>query len=311
MVDTQADVSIIKNNTIIPNTYYDASERIRIKGVTDGSIMSLGTISTKLFIPKFAISHKFHIVPNMFNIPADGILGKDFLKRFCCKIDYQDMTLAVVVKNSIVTIPIVEGPQCGTTVIPARSEVIRSFRIQNFGSPQVIDSQEIAQGVFIARTIAHSSDPLIRVVNTTTETKIVSNIIERTENLSNFDIYHMSNSSDESQNRTNRLIEIIENHIPIHARQNLIPLCEKYSDVFALDDDQMTVNNFYEQKLRVTDTNPVYVKNYRLPKSQRSEIDTQVNKLLRNNLIEPSQSNYNSPLILVPKKSTDGNKKWR
>lgn len=29
------------------------------------------------------------------------------------------------------------------------------------------------------------------------------------------------------------------------------------------------------------------------------------------NLIELSQSNYNSPLIIVPKKSTDGSKKWR
>lgn len=311
LVDTQADISIIKNNTIIPNTFYDSSERIRIKGVTDGSITSLGTISTKLFVSKFAIAHKFHIVPDMFNIPADGILGKDFLKKFRCKIDYQDMTLALVVKDSIVVMPIIEGPQCDTTVIPARSEVIRSFRIQNFTSPQVIDSQEIAKGVFIARTIAHSSDPLIRVVNTTTETRIVSNIIEKTENLSNFNIYHMSHAIDNSQNRTNELIKIIENHTPIHARQNLIPLCEQYSDVFALDSDQMTVNNFYEQKLRVSDTNPVYVKNYRLPKCQKAEIDSQVKKLLKNNLIEPSQSNYNSPLILVPKKSTDGSRKWR
>lgn len=73
----------------------------------------------------------------------------------------------------------------------------------------------------------------------------------------------------------------------------------------------MTINNFYEQKLRVTDTNPVYIKNYRLPRTQRPEIEFQVSKLLKNDLIEPSQSNYNSPLILVPKKSTDDEKKWR
>lgn len=33
--------------------------------------------------------------------------------------------------------------------------------------------------------------------------------------------------------------------------------------------------------------------------------------MIANDLIEPSTSSYNSPLILVPKKSTNGSKKWR
>lgn len=47
---------------------------------------------------------------------------------------------------------------------------------------------------------------------------------------------------------------------PEHARKNLIELCNKYTDVFALPEDNLTVNNFYEQKLRLTSDNPVYVK---------------------------------------------------
>lgn len=56
---------------------------------------------------------------------------------------------------------------------------------------------------------------------------------------------------------------------------------------------------------------PVYIKNYRLPKTQKDEIDEQVKKLIENDLIEPSVSAFNSPLILVPKKSTNSEKKWR
>lgn len=56
----------------------------------------------------------------------------------------------------------------------------------------------------------------------------------------------------------------------------------------------MTLNNFYEQKLRITDSSPVYIKNYRLPHSQKSEINNQVQNLLQNDLIEPSHSDYNS-----------------
>lgn len=37
----------------------------------------------------------------------------------------------------------------------------------------------------------------------------------------------------------------------------------------------------------------------------------QVNKLIKEDIIEDSVSPYNLPLLIVPKKSTDGSKKWR
>lgn len=71
------------------------------------------------------------------------------------------------------------------------------------------------------------------------------------------------------------------------------------------------MNNFYTQTFKLKDNNPVYTKNYRLPYSQRQEIDRQVDKLLENDLIEPSAAEYNSPILLVPKKSEGTEKKWR
>lgn len=73
----------------------------------------------------------------------------------------------------------------------------------------------------------------------------------------------------------------------------------------------MTTNNFYVQKLKLKDTSPVYIKNYRIPHSQKSEIDQQVAKLLKNDFIEPSSSEYNSPIILVPKPALNSVKRWR
>lgn len=47
-----------------------------------------------------------------------------------------------------------------------------------------------------------------------------------------------------------------------------------------------------------------------MPLTHKNEINQQVENLLENDLIEPSRSPYNSPIILVPKNS--GNKKkWR
>lgn len=75
--------------------------------------------------------------------------------------------------------------------------------------------------------------------------------------------------------------------------------------------DKMTVNNFYTQTFELSNNKPVYVKNYRTPYAQKQEIRQQVDNLIKNDLIDPAVSNYNSPIILVPKKSTDNTKKYR
>ena len=54
----------------------------------------------------------------------------------------------------------------------------------------------------------------------------------------------------------------------------------------------------------------MYVKPYRLPQSLKSEINEQVKKMLDEDIIEPANSEWNSPVLLVPKK-TEGDKKWR
>lgn len=310
LVDTQADISIMKYNVLISKLYLNQSEVITIKGITEGTIASCGTIIANIFIQGYSIEHKFHIVPNEFNIPAEGILGKDFLKRFNCIMDYNNMTLTLKLSNDTLSIPILETPHDNIILLPTRCEVFRTFKIQNFHQPQVIPPQEIAAGVFIARTIAHTANPIVRVLNTTSSVKSIPKVLEKTENLSDYDIYTM-NQNISNTDRKNQLKKILEKQIPEHAKKLCLPMCMEYHDIFALDSDQLTTNNFYKQTLRIKDGNPVYVKNYRLPKCQKEEIEKQVNKLLQSKLIEKSQSAYNSPLILVPKQTVNGEKQWR
>ena len=85
-------------------------------------------------------------------------------------------------------------------------------------------------------------------------------------------------------------------------------MCSEYRDVFCLPGDKLSVNNFYKQKIRLQDESPVYIKKYRNAYNQRDEICRQVDKLVENDLIEPSLSSYNSPILLVPKKSVGGPK---
>lgn len=252
------------------------------------------------------------MVPDEFNIPSDGIIGRDFNKYFMCKIDYSNMTFTVCTEDDTnIVIPNISEPQTNTISPPAHCETFRMFHLEKFSEPVVIPAQEIASGVFIPNTVVFDKNPIVRVLNTTEQMKLVENKIKHVHKASEFEFYEPKPSKN---NKNNERIEHLLNYLsktPKYAQRELSKLCIKYADVFHLLGDQMTTNNFYEQKLRMKQEDSIYVKPYRLPQTQKQEINSQVQKLLENKLIEPSVSSFNSPLILVPKKSQNGQKKWR
>lgn len=122
--------------------------------------------------------------------------------------------------------------------------------------------------------------------------------------LNNYNIYNIDKVNDK---RTKKVASILNKDVPDYVKNDFSKLCDKFSDIFALEEDTMTGNNFYKQHIRLTDDEPVFIRQYRLPHTQKQEIDRQVNTFLKNGLFEPSMSNYNSPVIIIPK-NTKG--KW-
>lgn len=311
LVDTQADISVLKEKCLNSDAIIDTTEIIDIRGVTDGITESLGTIESDFFIDNLEIPQTLHVVPDEFNIGADGILGKDFLKNYRCIINYEDMTLTLLINGEQIVIPLHSGPDTDTIVIPARCEVVRQIKLNvNTKNTRLIESQQIAEGVMIARTLVDSKNPIVRIINTTSKVQILTLKTIKSESLDNYKIFNIDNVP-RTKERTKILIDEITKNTPKQHQRQILPLCKEFDDIFALEDDKMTVNNFYTQKFRVKDDSPVYVKNYRLPFSQREEIARQVEKLRKNELVEPSSAEFNSPILLVPKKSTDKTKKWR
>lgn len=87
LVDTQADISILKQSSIRVSSTLNKSRIIEIKGITHDSLRSLGSMDIELLMDDEEISHEFHIVTDNFNIDCDGIIGKDFLAAYKCRID--------------------------------------------------------------------------------------------------------------------------------------------------------------------------------------------------------------------------------
>lgn len=76
--------------------------------------------------------------------------------------------------------------------------------------------------------------------------------------------------------------------------------------------ENLSFSNVTSHTIPTTDNVPVHIKQYRYPPCHKEEINKQINKLLENNIIQPSNSPYNAPVWIVPKKSVGSEeRKWR
>lgn len=309
LVDTGADISLCKINKIIPKQFINRKNAIKIKGVTDGLTFSLGTTQTEIYMQNYAIHHTFHVVDEDFPIPADGILGRDFIIKYQCQLNYRNWTMTLNMGSEYVELPIYNSPGEDTLIVPPRCEVVRKVTSLEYAKESlVILNKEVSPGVFIASAIVSNSSPFVKILNTTLESVIIKNTDIETDNLNNYAIYNIETKKGD---REATLLQELNQEIPEIAKDETISLCKEFADIFALSFDKLSTNNFYKQKLKITDTNPVFIKNYRIPHAQKAEIKDQVNKMLENDIIEPSSAEYNSPILLVPKKTTKGKKSWR
>jgi transposase InsO family protein len=102
-------------------------------------------------------------------------------------------------------------------------------------------------------------------------------------------------------------------HLNQEERQQVVRTCAAYQDIFHLPGEPLTSTTAVKHEIRMEPgVEPVNVKPYRLPETQKAEIRKQVEELKRGGIITESNSPWNSPLLIVPKKlDTTGEKKWR
>jgi len=102
-------------------------------------------------------------------------------------------------------------------------------------------------------------------------------------------------------------------HLNSEEKESLNELCFDYQDVFFLPGDKLSCTNAASHAIQLEPgVTPIHTRPYRLPESQREEMDCQMKQLLEDGIIAKSDSPWNSPLLVVPKKlGPDGKRKWR
>ena len=84
MIDTGAEISIIKESSLNEGTSYQPRKSIEIKGIGNAVLKTDGVVELKLLTEKHETVHNFHALSEPSALQCDGILGKDFLEEREC-----------------------------------------------------------------------------------------------------------------------------------------------------------------------------------------------------------------------------------
>lgn len=111
----------------------------------------------------------------------------------------------------------------------------------------------------------------------------------------------LDQSSLTTENKVKITLDMInvDNNVEEKYKIRLQNLLNKYRDCFALSTEELGVTSISEMHIKLTDDTPVCYKPYRLPFTERKVVRDMVDVLLKNNIIQDSNSPYASPIVLV------------
>lgn len=138
--------------------------------------------------------------------------------------------------------------------------------------------------------------------------------------------FDFSEKSEDSENRArifkinpsdrySRLMKDIDiSHLNVEERKKLEELLMEFSDVFFLEGDKLENNVEFEHEIQLREgAKPVKMKQWKVPFALKEEMDKSIKDLLEKDLIERSEkpTEWNMPVMLIPKKSIKGEKRYR
>lgn len=109
--------------------------------------------------------------------------------------------------------------------------------------------------------------------------------------------------------RRRAVLPLLNIDAPPHLFKQYQDLLLEFADVISTDDKDLGFSTVYEHRIDLTSSNPVHVKQFRIPLAQQQFIEARVHELEQLRVIEPSTSPYNTPIFAVPKKSLPGEPK--
>eukprot|EP00731_Ephydatia_muelleri_P026491 Em0018g591a len=334
VVDTGASVSLLSTDVwhrVSANKHMELKEwggSSRLVGVNGSPLHVQGIVLVHLTLSKNVVfENKFLVVEGM---TVEAILGLDFLETFKCMIDSGDRKISF--PNEKLVLPLLDVNQkVSKTVglflqrkltIPAESEVEVMVDIASggVGDNPVVGTWLVERGqtgrcdVLVACAVVcptGSTVPL-RVFNPHKEAvRLLKGLeIAQMEPLdkdppisSDTHLLTISAVTEVSPSEHKVLWDIVFTitHLSNSEKELLFVLLMEYADVFSFHSD-LGRTNLTKHHIDTGDSQPIHQLPSRVSPARRQEVRQLLTEMLKNDIIQPSNSPWSSPIILVRKR---------
>lgn len=253
---------------------------------------------------KFVSKSEFYIFN--FNDFFDGLLGYEFLQKSKAVIDAANNTL----NFPDLTIPM-KKKFPNTIILNACETKVFRFPVdaQN-GDFLIPDDVEVHSSVFMHGGIYRVNDKFAYVpISNESKENIAIEFPKLNAEINNFEI---ANAEQEPVINKKLFDNLRLSHLNAEERKAILKIIANNQNAFYLDDTKLSCTNIDEHRIVTKDDIPVHVENYRYPFCHKEEVQKQIQKMLSEEIIKPSNSPWSSPIWIVPKKpDASGRQKWR
>ncbi|KAJ4425612.1 hypothetical protein ANN_27808 [Periplaneta americana] len=275
LIDTGSQVSLVREDALV-KLKRDESH-MEIQGITGNKLKVKGRVPLKFENTLEPISFNFFVVDNLPR-QLDIILGQDWLSE----------------NGYMLSKPV---------TIPPHSETVVEFPTNKKGT-RYVEHQILQPGVMCAPSLVNCEQTFpCLLVNTTSEMLIVSKIPKLVKPPAN--VSEMRNHNLFTAKRKQLLNEKLRlNHITEGAEE-IRSICKEYVDIFKLPGDKLTSTTAAMHSIptpSIPRGRAITLKNYRLAEAHQQDIKAQIDQMLADGIITPSKSEWNSPLLVIPKK---------
>ncbi|KAL4152656.1 hypothetical protein QTP88_000489 [Uroleucon formosanum] len=306
LVDSGSDLNFIKLSSLKDDVMvHEPTEHI-LTGITGHVLQSLGTVELTLTIKQEKRKALFQVVHSSFPVPHEGILGKPLIIGMKTVIDYQrkelmltDISASIGTTESLNNSEQAESPKTGRDNGSPKLQDITNNQING----NIVLRPRTETLVSIPITDQKDGEIVLVPAQTIAKTIMCSNTINKS-----------NEETSANGSRLNKLNEEIHTeHLNKEEYDSLMTICKQFSDIFHLEGDKLSCTNAVYHEINVNPaTQPINERPYRLPYKHKQEIDKQIQKLQEDDIIAPSRSPWNAPLLVVPKKPTvDGTAQYR
>ncbi|UYV84069.1 hypothetical protein LAZ67_X001057 [Cordylochernes scorpioides] len=321
LVDSGADYSVISENfrryLKIP---FFAEKGPVLRVANRKHIETLGRCNLKVSIEELEIYFTFVVFSECSH---HIILGLDFFRATSAVIDCGkgEIHLKESVNDGLEEdLPTHALEDC---FIPARSikkitvinEDIRGGKdLMIEGSKDLILKKELVIPSSIINF--HHGRGEIWVTNGTSQNQIIpaGMLVGYLRKIGSSGIYSVDTAEDDktqsnikSEDRRQQILSLVDERLDKEQKSMIVECLEKYSEVFDFERKSFSTTSNVKHKIDTSDSRPIKQRPYRVSPVERRAIQSEVDKMIKMGIVQPSESPWSSPVVLVKKK--DGS--WR